>query len=230
MPFHSILDDPDKRLVIWSDTAFANWRSTGVAKEPWTYEWLSDFDESVSLYNIGACVGTYSLMAAARGADVCAFEPLPVNTEALQRNISLNDLQDKITIFSVALGSQVEMKPFYLSEGLGTVAGYGFLSLKPRQSLNASIRVPVFPLDLIAKAAPRLPTHMLIDVEGAELEVLKGAEDLIFRSPIESMLIEVQSDTESEVISFMEHQDFRTDQVYTDHQTVHYLRFEKVDR
>ena len=211
MPSHNILDDPDRQLVIWADTDFANWRSTGVSKEPWTYDWLSDFDETVCLYNIGACVGTYSIMAAARGASVYAFEPLPVNVEALHRNINANNLQSKVVVFPFALSAMQEVKTFYIAEGYSVIAGYGLLSSDPVTKglpKNSSIRLPSFRLNDIALPIKR-PTHLLIDVEGGEVEVLQGADMLLSGSSIESILVEVQSDTEDEVEEILNGFDFK---------------------
>jgi hypothetical protein len=44
------------------------------------------------------------------------------------------------------------------------------------------------------------------------------------------MPVEVLPDTQSDVIASMEHQDFRTDQIYRDRQIVHDLGFEQANK
>ena len=73
---------------------------------------------------------------------------------------------------------------------------------------NSSIRLPSFRLNDIALSIKK-PTHLLIDVEGGEVEVLQGADMLLEGSSIESILIEVQSDTEDEVEEILNSFDFK---------------------
>ena len=49
--------------------------------------------------DIGANIGIYSLYAAKRGHKVVAFEPESQNFALLQRNISLNNLDNYISLF-----------------------------------------------------------------------------------------------------------------------------------
>jgi FkbM family methyltransferase len=55
--------------------------------------------------DIGANVGSYSILAAGvSGATTWAFEPDPVTIGYLARNVALNDLGARVTIFEYALG------------------------------------------------------------------------------------------------------------------------------
>ena len=53
--------------------------------------------------DVGANVGLYSLYFALRGCIVHAFEPVPVNAEALMLSSHLNKLQDRIVLHHVAV-------------------------------------------------------------------------------------------------------------------------------
>src|ERR1051325_11538121 len=69
------LDFPDHD--IWLRATFAaerRWRAHACAKEPWTVRWLREkIGPGKVLYDIGANVGVFSLVAAvARGASVVA--------------------------------------------------------------------------------------------------------------------------------------------------------------
>src|SRR3990167_6917863 len=99
------LDDPDYELAICASGDYRTWRSRAVEKEPWTYDWLKEIGTGV-LYDVGACVGSYSLMAAARGARVIAFEPVPWNYGDCVANACLNGLSDRITVLPFAIGAE----------------------------------------------------------------------------------------------------------------------------
>lgn len=93
------LDFPD--CDIWiraSSPAEKNWRARSCAKEPWTVEWLRGaVRPGEVLYDVGANVGTYALVAAKHApARVVAFEPGYANFARLCDNIRLNGCQHAI--------------------------------------------------------------------------------------------------------------------------------------
>ncbi len=69
------LDFPDRDLYILKDGDWRGFRSSPCAKEPETVEWIRSFPEGSVLWDVGASVGPYSLIAAALGHKVVAFEP-----------------------------------------------------------------------------------------------------------------------------------------------------------
>ena len=115
--------------------------------------------------DVGANVGAYSLRAASIGMKVYAFEPNPENVKVLKRNTEINRLS--IELLECALGS---------SEGNAKLSPNGALS---RVSADGAVPVQVRTLDSFD-----LPTVDLlkVDVEGYELEVLKGAAETLERS------------------------------------------------
>ena len=77
-------------------------------KEPETLEWIDTFHNNSILWDVGGNVGLYSIYAAvSKNCNVVAFEPSVFNLELLARNIFLNNLQDKITIFPLALSNKL---------------------------------------------------------------------------------------------------------------------------
>src|SRR3989344_5903412 len=67
-------------------------RARSVRKEPKTAAWIEQYGGATAvLYDIGANVGPYSLIAAARGARVVAFEPAHQNIYKLHENVLLNN-------------------------------------------------------------------------------------------------------------------------------------------
>jgi len=55
------------------------------------------------LYDVGADIGFYSLLAARQSARVFAFEPDVQNVEALERHVRLNFLGAKIEVIRAAV-------------------------------------------------------------------------------------------------------------------------------
>ncbi|HJH26340.1 MAG TPA: hypothetical protein C5S37_06075 [Methanophagales archaeon] len=144
----------------------------------------------------GAHVGKYTLPASKMvGGDgkVIAVEPHPENYEALLRNININGFRNILAFNVVAFdyGGQI-----LLNES-GHDAGY---SVKGTIS-GDSILVKARTLDsiLLGDLGLSKVDYMKIDVEGAEVEVLKGARKIIAKSPDIKILIEVERGYEIEV-------------------------------
>jgi FkbM family methyltransferase len=126
-------------------------------------------------YDIGANVGFFSLLAArmvGTSGAVCSFEPVTENASMVRKNATLNDFGN-IRVVEVAVGSEPGVAEFLLTEwdGGGTLA----LSAVRTTERVSSRMVPVATLDdlIFDRRLPR-PTFVKIDVEGVELDVLKG--------------------------------------------------------
>jgi len=77
---------------------------TFATKEPETLEWIDNFEKNTIFWDIGANVGLYTCYAAkSKNCKVFAFEPSIFNLELLGRNISVNNLSDKVTIVPIPL-------------------------------------------------------------------------------------------------------------------------------
>ncbi|HWW62683.1 MAG TPA: FkbM family methyltransferase [Thermoanaerobaculia bacterium] len=121
------------------------------------------------VFDVGANVGIWSLLAAKRGARVHAFEPVPALVERLREHARGNGVD--ITINACAVGAQNGTLPFYeFREG-----NSGASSLAPRSERDVRIDVPVITLDSYPTREARL---MKVDVEGAERMVFEGARAL----------------------------------------------------
>jgi FkbM family methyltransferase len=122
------------------------------------------------VYDVGANVGIYSLLASLRvGASgmVYAFEPLDRNLKYLHRHISLNNLQNCI-ILETAVSNREGGLPFSAAAWDPHMA---------RLSQDGEMSVPSTTLDacIYGERHLRPPNIIKIDVEGAEFEVLQGA-------------------------------------------------------
>jgi FkbM family methyltransferase len=126
-------------------------------------------------YDIGANVGFFSLLAAKMvgpTGKVFAFEPVPQNAATIRHNAELNQL-DYVQVFELAIGERTGEQDLFLTEWDG---GSSLLSsaLKPTEPVRKQ-SVRVAPLDeLIAREKIAPPDFIKLDVEGAELEALRG--------------------------------------------------------
>ena len=122
------------------------------------------------MYDVGAHVGTYSLLAASRvGPDghVFAFEPLPRNLGYLERHLALNGVEN-CTVMDVAVSSEAGHAAF--DESVHPAMGH----LGATGGRVITVRTVVLD-DLVARGAIRPPSVIKLDIEGAEYEALRGA-------------------------------------------------------
>ena len=151
------------------------------------YEKLGEFESPVML-DIGANTGSFCLLPSVNPKIKCyAFEPTPWIFDLLKINISLNDLQDQVELFQIALteknGTAILKCPAE-GDNKGHInicnSGLSCLGKPMRFDSWIEIEVPTRTLDsIVADKDIKHVDIMKIDVEGCELFVLKGAEKLI---------------------------------------------------
>jgi FkbM family methyltransferase len=119
-------------------------------------------------FDLGAHAGLYAMLFARACREVYAFEPLPENIGRLTRTLAWNKVRN-VRIIPWAAGAATEQGAFRLgehtSEGKLDAAG--------------DIPVQVAALDDFAERYGVVPGLIKIDVEGAELDVLKGAAGIL---------------------------------------------------
>jgi FkbM family methyltransferase len=134
------------------------------------------------LYDVGANAGSYSILALGCGCRVVAMEPVPATFARLQANVELNRASDLISALNLAAGQQ--HGHVRMSTHLGT--GNRVLA---EDEVQPGIEVEIITLDEVAETHPA-PTFLKIDVEGHEIEVLRGARKVLGRPGLEGLLIE----------------------------------------
>jgi FkbM family methyltransferase len=147
----------------------------------------------MNVLDIGAHHGLYTLLASRKvgpSGRVMAFEPSPREYGILIRHLRLNGCLN-VQTWQCALGSRNGKAELFLVEGQET----GCNSLRPPKvsEPTRSISVPVLTLDSCLQREKMETVHFIkLDVEGAEIEVLRGAEQLLARQPRPVLLCEVQ--------------------------------------
>lgn len=162
-------------------------------KEPETVEWLErTFAEGSVLYDIGANVGAYSLVAAAAGGPgsrVIAFEASPFTFASLCANVLLNDFTERITPLPLLLDVRAGVRSFVLGSMIAGEASH------PGERTGVpGLHLAAIPLDEAVRLLD-LPTatHLKIDVDGGEDAVLDGARETLRSPTLEHVVIEVES-------------------------------------
>lgn len=157
-----------------------------------------------SFIDVGANIGLISIHTAklvGQKGTVFSYEAMPATAALLRENIALNQLKN-IVVGDFALGS-VDGKT-EIFENWQVNRGGASLLVKTEQS--ASFEIDVFCLDSVFPKEFH-PKVVKIDVEGFEMEVLKGAKNLIQREhPI--LIIEFSEKRENTHDSAAEMADF----------------------
>ena len=143
---------------------------------------LASFQPGRTVIDVGAHVGFYTVQAAkrvGRRGRVYAFEPAPENLRLLRRNIRRNRLRN-VTVYPVAAGAGRGRREFHLARHaeLASVLN-GFY---PHISADSTTTMTVeeVPVDSLVES----PVHIVkVDVEGAELEVLRGMKRILTENP-----------------------------------------------
>jgi FkbM family methyltransferase len=156
---------PECRYLSWNPAEYAAFRS---AVKP-----------GMTALDVGANVGAYSLLlgqwVGPSGA-VYAFEPAPSARGGLLRHIELNALGRVVRAVPAAVGATPSKAPFVLE----STAGEGRLATAGDRDA-ATVDVAVTTIDDFCAREKLTPDFIKIDVEGAELDVLRGARQTIHR-------------------------------------------------
>lgn len=125
----------------------------------------------------GACYGDTAIFFAhyvGEMGKVYSFEFVNDNIKILQRNTGLNpDLEKRIQLVPNPLWSKGGVPIFYESNGPATTVSMNRISDK-------SVEVPTVTIDdLVANGKMEKVDFIKMDIEGAEVEALKGAENTI---------------------------------------------------
>jgi FkbM family methyltransferase len=138
-------------------------------------------------WDVGANIGVATLLLAGwgHGVRVHAYEPEPRNARRLGENVRLNGLEGSVTIHELALSSESRTIPLRIQGDLGT-GTHSILSDGVEGDAVAVVAARAD--DLRTVPAPDL---IKVDVEGAEMRVLRGAEDLLRRGTVRDLFIEV---------------------------------------
>lgn len=202
----------------------------------WEKERLASMCENLRrgmvVYDIGAEEGDLPGLWASWGCEVALFEPNPRVWPNIRAVWEANDLPKPLGCFVGFAGSRTyEPNPHDRLEGSGWIHGgwphcaygpligdHGFLNLSERPD------VPVITIDEASQHI-KAPDAITIDVEGAELHVLRGARDilsdfrpLVWVSVHAEFIKEMYGQTRGEVFEFMKRMRYHAATLAVDHE------------
>jgi FkbM family methyltransferase len=128
--------------------------------------------------DVGANVGTYTILAGELGAEVIAFEPAADTFDLLKENVALNEYPAQT--IQAAAGSTC-----------GTARFTNGRDCVNRLDPGGDVETPVLTVDSVVNG--RTVAGMKVDVEGFEIEVLRGCEQALSEGRIRLIQLEWNS-------------------------------------
>ena len=227
---HFLENDSYKEVLILNENIkffcpnyLIDWRvKKYFSKEPETLEWIDNFEKKDDLifWDIGANIGLYSIYNALKNksSTTYAFEPSSSNLRVLTRNISINNLENKIKIIPMPLtlkdkNFQIMKEKSFVECGAMNSFGVDFdfegKKFKPEMKytiLGTSVNY------LIENQFLEVPDYIKIDVDGIEHLILKGSNKYLKNEKIKSLSIEINEnfiEQYEEVLKIMKENNFK---------------------
>ena len=134
--------------------------------------------------DVGANSGSYTILAAAAvGAKVFSFEPVPSTYTRLLNNVHINNIENNVNCFNVAVGDKESY--ITLTTNIDTM---NHVCLKHDEK-DDIIQVKMVTLDSLLHS--NIPSLIKIDVEGYETAVIEGASNVLENQKLHSIIIEL---------------------------------------
>ena len=172
------------------ENAFDAYRPTTLwIKEEGTMRWIDSEVRSGDVFmDIGANIGIYTIAAAHRvgsGGTVYAFEPHKVNALSLLRNVGLSQLSERVRVFSCALSDESRVLEFFYRslESASTASQLGHTQIPGSDAKFRPVAAEMVfatTVDRLIADGVILPPHLIkIDVDGNEIQILRGMQQLL---------------------------------------------------
>ena len=170
-------------------------------KEPGTIEWINNFNSNnkTIFWDIGSNIGLFAIYASAmhKNLEVFCFEPSTSNLRTLSRNISINNLQNRITINQFPLSKkdnsyQILNEEYFQEGSSNNTFGENFGHDGNKINEKNSYKVFGNSLNnLIENKILEIPDYIKIDVDGIEHLILESADKFLKSSKIKSISVEI---------------------------------------
>ena len=195
-----------KKWIYTSGTKFING-----TQEPYKVEaFTRNYVKGSVFFDIGAHFGYFSAIAAVLNEGegrIFAFEPRPMNTRFFRKHMKLNGFEN-VTLFQTAVGETDGEVLFDSRHGSAS----GFVSPK------GNTRIRQVSIDRMVKDNTLPPPDFIkIDVEGGEIEALKGMKDVIAAHRPKIIVATHNSKCHDFVISFLDENRYSYEVLKPDH-------------
>lgn len=158
-------------------------------REPRLYQWLNGLGDNAVLFDVGTSYGQEAALASSfseRGVSVVGFDCNLYHGHFCALNKALN--KDRFRFIFAAVGAKS-------GERITITANSDtHIPHLHKKNVPYSYEVLTIALDDFADAEGLYPTHMKIDVDGAETDVLAGARSLLEHPALKEVFIEIDNE------------------------------------
>jgi FkbM family methyltransferase len=148
------------------------------------------------VFDVGANLGYFTILAASLvGAtgNVHSFEPNARLVPFLRNSIEFNFLEGRVHFTNVAIAERSGGSAKLHLSTVAASSGVSSLLPLPHLATGSTIEVPLLSLGDYCRTQQISTIRLLkVDVEGAELQVIRGTRELLLARSIELLLCEVQ--------------------------------------
>jgi FkbM family methyltransferase len=159
--------------------------------EPDVWNWLKKRTVPGSIIlDVGAQFGLYSMLATrhiGKEGHIFAFEPSPDSAAVLRRHLTQNGMNDRVEIVQAAVGPEEGEVTFFMA---GTHPSNTLAPTTVDPVKLTPVKVKAITVDGFCRQRQLKPTILKIDVEGWELQVLRGAMEVV-KDPTLSICVEM---------------------------------------
>jgi FkbM family methyltransferase len=163
--------DKDEIILNTRDWATANFCRNKIRGSALNYEPVQTkifslvASRSKVIFDVGGQIGYYTLLAAKLGADhIVYFDINELFVGIARKHVRRNQVEDKVELVCGAIGEQRKIIKF--------------------ENFCGVITDKTFSLDFFCSDRKIYPDFLKIDIEGFELELLRGANTVLSRKPI----------------------------------------------
>lgn len=166
---------------------------------------------NMTVIDVGANQGFFTLYAASKGATVYAFEPCVDNFEVLQWNVSKNGLEDCVKMFNVAVTNKLGKVNLFV--GLDTSGNIMSDTVSTRNENRGGAGVQTRLMEsvtldsLLGDLQIERCDFLKMDCEGAEYEILASTSQASFKK-IARISIECHENRMQEAVTILKNAGF----------------------
>ena len=213
----------DQEIRFFTPNQLTEYRvNTFFTKEPDMLRWIDNFKkiDDLVFWDIGSNIGLYSIYNALKNksSTTISFEPSTSNLRCLSRNIAINNLENRIKIFSAPL-TNIKNKFFLMNESHFTEGG-GLNTFGQNYNFEGKKFIPKMKYQLLGTTVNYLldnkildiPDYIKIDVDGIEHLILEGFNKYLENKKIKSIIVELNEnfiEQHEKVLAIMEKSEFK---------------------
>lgn len=140
----------------------------------------SGINEGDVVVEVGACLGATALSLANKAGKIIAIEPEPKNLKFLSLNVRFHGYRNILIVNKAVWSSRGKLRLYTTTTATGHTLTPSVFSYVDKPLTGKVIKVEVDTLDnILAELGIEKVDVLLMNVEGAEVEALKGAEETL---------------------------------------------------